>query len=104
LPLASIAAPSKRVLPLITTPTPYHYLSPPPSTLPPPGDHKVFDYTKSSTYSPVLEVDNTNKGFEVDYGSGRVVGFQGIETLTIGGLKIHNVSMGLGMYEDEEIR
>lgn len=68
------------------------------------GNHRVFDFTQSSTYQPVLLNDDTAKPFEVDYGSGKVVGYQGIETLTIGTLQVKTVQFGEVMFEDQEIQ
>lgn len=68
------------------------------------GNHQVFDYAESSSYKPVLDDDGNDRTFEVDYGSGRVLGYQGTETLTLGAVSVGEVGFGEVMYEDEEIR
>lgn len=49
----------------------------------------MYDYTKSRTVSPVSE------SFTVQYGAGLISGRMITETVTIGGLTFHNVSMGI---------
>lgn len=68
------------------------------------GDHQVFDYGESSSYLIVVDGEGKDKSFEVDYGSGKVVGYQGSETISFGDVQIEGVNFGEVMFEDEEIR
>jgi len=63
------------------------------------GEHMRFNRTRSSTYSLVDSED----AFEVDYGSGRVLGHEAVDTLTIGGLRCDGIHFGEVSYEDEVI-
>lgn len=50
--------------------------------------HKYFDSSKSTTY----KTDGTK--FNITYGSGAVVGFAGIDTVTVAGLRAENALFG----------
>lgn len=69
------------------------------------GDHQVFDYQSSSTYERVTDFDGNDKTFEVDYGSGKVRGYEGSETVSLGeGIVVKGTRFGEVVFEDEEIR
>lgn len=68
------------------------------------GDHQVFDFEASSSYVALTDEDGSDKGFEVDYGSGKVTGYQGTETMSMGSIAVERVGFGEVMFEDEEIR
>ena len=57
------------------------------------GNQVTFDGSKSSTYEPILS-ENTAKEFEIDYGSGSVKGTEAIETISLGGFQIDQVTFG----------
>ncbi|CAN0017863.1 unnamed protein product, partial [Choristocarpus tenellus] len=42
--------------------------------------------------------------FEVDYGSGSVLGVVAVEDVTLAGLKLDRVTFGQVLYEDQQIR
>jgi hypothetical protein len=65
---------------------------------------QVFDFESSSSYKSLTDETGSEKGFEVDYGSGKVLGYQGSETITLGELSVAEVGFGEVMFEDEEIR
>eukprot|EP00903_Cladosiphon_okamuranus_P014763 g13680.t1 len=80
------------------------------------GNHAAFDGSKSSTFSLVTtEGTGTGAGaggegevepkmFEVDYGSGSVLGIEGIDNVSVAGLDLSQVLFGLVLYEDQQIR
>jgi len=63
------------------------------------GHHTTFDSASSSTYASVA----ASPSFEVDYGSGKVSGYQAVETVTVGDFAVDNVLFGEVTYEDTEI-
>ena len=68
------------------------------------GSHSIFAYEDSSTYEAVTSGNGDAKTFEVDYGSGKVTGYEGKETIQIGDIVIEDVNFGEVTYEDEEIQ
>lgn len=44
------------------------------------------------------------KMFEVDYGSGSVLGMEGIDNVSLAGLDLSQVLFGLVLYEDQQVR
>lgn len=42
--------------------------------------------------------------FEVDYGSGSVLGMEGIDNVSLAGLDLSQVLFGLVLYEDQQVR
>jgi len=68
------------------------------------GEHNTFDKSKSASYSLIADTSNEAKTFEVDYGSGKVTGYQAMDVLNVGGLHCEGVRFGEVTYEDELIR
>ncbi|CAM9456317.1 unnamed protein product [Ascophyllum nodosum] len=71
------------------------------------GNHATFDPSRSKTFT--LEMDGTGsdaepKMFEVDYGSGSVLGTEGTDDVSLAGLDLFQVLIGLVLYEDQQIR
>jgi hypothetical protein len=53
------------------------------------GHHTTFDSSASSTYTALVSSKTGEAGsFEVDYGSGKVSGYQAVDTVTIGDLAV----------------
>jgi hypothetical protein len=50
--------------------------------------HKFFDSTRSTTYK------HDGRNFTINYGSGGISGFAGIDTITLAGLKVENATFG----------
>jgi phytepsin len=50
--------------------------------------HKFFDSSRSSTYR------KDGRNFTINYGSGGIAGFAGIDTVALAGLKVLNVTFG----------
>ena len=44
------------------------------------------------------------KMFEVDYGSGSVLGMEGMDNVSLAGLSLSQVLLGLVLYEDQQVR
>lgn len=42
--------------------------------------------------------------FEVDYGSGSVLGMEGVDNVSLAGLSLSQVLFGLVLYEDQQVR
>lgn len=42
--------------------------------------------------------------FEVDYGSGSVLGMEGVDNVSLAGLELSQVLFGLVLYEDQQVR
>lgn len=69
------------------------------------GDHDTFDNTKSSTYKSVLDRSGNLVKFEVDYGSGKVTGFEATDNVSLGGaLQLESVAFGVVDFEDRDIQ
>uniref|UniRef100_A0A7S3JN10 Peptidase A1 domain-containing protein n=1 Tax=Aureoumbra lagunensis TaxID=44058 RepID=A0A7S3JN10_9STRA len=68
------------------------------------GDHSTFDSTASSTYEAVLNKDGEFASFEVDYGSGKVSGYQAKDTVGLGSLSLDGVTFGEVNFEDHDIQ
>jgi len=58
------------------------------------GDHLWFNKTRSSTYAC------TDTPFEVDYGSGKVMGYEAVDNLLLCGLRCSGAHFGEVLYED----
>lgn len=61
---------------------------------------------RSSTFS--LNTEGTGdeeepKMFEVDYGSGSVLGMEGTDDVSLAGLNLTQVRFGLVLYEDQQV-
>eukprot|EP00752_Nemacystus_decipiens_P012260 g10867.t1 len=80
------------------------------------GNHATFDGSRSSTFS-LVTAESTGAGvatgtgsdvepkmFEVDYGSGSVLGMEGIDDVNLAGLPLSQALFGLVLYEDQQIR
>jgi len=61
------------------------------------GEHVAFHTSKSSSYSFIDEP------FEVDYGNGKVWGYEAVDNLIIGGLQCAGIQFGQVLYEDNSI-
>jgi len=68
------------------------------------GHHETFDYTTSSTYDPIVDKNGDLSKFEVDYGSGKVTGYEAYDTVALGALSLAGVAFGEVLYEDHEIQ
>ena len=68
------------------------------------GHHATFDYTASSTYEPLLDKNGDLSKFEVDYGSGKVTGYQAKDSVHLGSLELDDVAFGEVVYEDRDIQ
>ncbi|CAB1120014.1 unnamed protein product [Ectocarpus sp. CCAP 1310/34] len=75
------------------------------------GNHATFDGSKSSTFGLLTEDGGNSaeagvepKMFEVDYGSGSVLGMEGVDDVNLAGLDLSQVLFGLVLYEDQQIR
>ncbi|CAM9807137.1 unnamed protein product, partial [Ectocarpus fasciculatus] len=75
------------------------------------GNHATFDGSKSSTFGLLTEEGGSSveagvepKMFEVDYGSGSVLGMEGVDDVSLAGLDLSQVLFGLVLYEDQQIR
>ena len=68
------------------------------------GHHETFDYTSSSTYDPIVDKNGELSKFEVDYGSGKVTGYEAYDTVSLGSLALAGVAFGEVLYEDHEIQ
>ncbi|CAM9217862.1 unnamed protein product [Chrysoparadoxa australica] len=68
------------------------------------GHHATFDSTHSSTYKPHLNANGDQRQFEVDYGSGKVVGYVATDDLQLGGYSVYGVEFGEVLYEDQQIQ
>ncbi|CAN0431208.1 unnamed protein product [Scytosiphon promiscuus] len=42
--------------------------------------------------------------FEVDYGSGSVLGMEGVDSVNLAGLDLTEVRFGLVLYEDQQVQ
>lgn len=61
--------------------------------------------TRSSSFSLVTEGTGSAvdpKLFEVDYGSGSVLGMEGLDNVSLAGLDLSHVLFGLVLYEDQQ--
>lgn len=68
------------------------------------GHHATFDYGASSTYEPLLDKNGDLSKFEVDYGSGKVTGYQAKDSVLLGSLRLDDVAFGEVVYEDRDIQ
>ena len=68
------------------------------------GQHTKFDASRSSSYQTVTDRKNEEVKFEVDYGSGKVTGYEAMETATLGSLSVTGLHFGEVTYEDREIQ
>lgn len=71
------------------------------------GSSLCQNRNRSSTFSQQLHETGEHVGdpkvFEVDYGSGSVLGFEGKDTVTMAGLEMSDVFFGLVLYEDQQV-
>ncbi|CAM9273864.1 unnamed protein product, partial [Hapterophycus canaliculatus] len=71
------------------------------------GNHATFDGSKSTTFGLLTEGTGSQEEpqmFEVDYGSGSVLGMEGVDNVSLAGLDLSEVRFGLVLYEDQQIR
>ena len=68
------------------------------------GQHTKFDAARSSSYEAVTDRKNGEVKFEVDYGSGKVTGYEATETATLGSISVSELHFGEVTYEDREIQ
>jgi len=74
------------------------------------GDHATFDHEASGSYEPIKGKGGDRLTFEVDYGSGKVSGYQARDVVSLGGggagqnaLKL-NLIFGEVDFEDKDIQ
>ncbi|KAH8044677.1 aspartic-type endopeptidase [Aureococcus anophagefferens] len=60
--------------------------------------------TASSAYEPLLDKNGDLSKFEVDYGSGKVTGYQAKDSVHLGSLELDDVAFGEVVYEDRDIQ
>jgi len=69
------------------------------------GNHETFDYAASSSYEPLVDGSGDALTFEVDYGSGKVTGYQAEDSVLVGSaLSLSGVDFGEVVYEDRDIQ
>ena len=69
------------------------------------GSHTSFDYSLSSSYTPLYSSSSPHSPltFSISYGSGSVGGYEGEEEVSVGGLIVENMRFGEVTYEDSTI-
>ncbi|CAM9376205.1 unnamed protein product, partial [Discosporangium mesarthrocarpum] len=67
------------------------------------GNHATFDSSRSSTFRPVYTSEGKERPFEVDYGSGDVLGVVAVEDVELAGLLLQDVTFGQVLYEDQQV-
>ncbi|KAJ8603599.1 hypothetical protein CTAYLR_004854 [Chrysophaeum taylorii] len=68
------------------------------------GDHETFESSRSTSYSSVTDKSGDLVKFEVDYGSGKVSGYQATDVVGLGGLGLTDVVFGEVDFEDRDIQ
>mmetsp|Transcript_6402 Transcript_6402/g.26921 ORF Transcript_6402/g.26921 Transcript_6402/m.26921 type:complete len:521 (-) Transcript_6402:80-1642(-) len=86
------------------------------------GAHATFDFSKSSTYEPLVSSSSSSSSrngptgdaasssgvtaltFEVDYGSGKVTGYEARDVVTLGSLRLDALAFGEVDFEDRDIQ
>lgn len=70
--------------------------------------HAVATPLRSSTFKSELQETGENAGepkvFEVDYGSGSVLGLEGRDDVLLAGMSLSQVIFGLVLYEDQQVK